>query len=103
MTCFLSYLLKRSKAKGIDYWIKWWCWFCYSCKRKLWTDNTNTAKRDGELTFSTGEWVPEFEEAANKLEEGKMTTETGKIWIWLPYHKKWIKKSEKVQLEGETF
>lgn len=37
--------------------------------------DTNTAENGGEVTFSTGEMVPEFEEAANKLEEGKITTE----------------------------
>jgi foldase protein PrsA len=37
--------------------------------------DTNTAEKGGELTFSTGEMVPEFEEAASKLDEGEITTE----------------------------
>lgn len=62
--------------------------------------DTNTAEKGGELTFSTGEMVPEFEEAANKLEEGKMTTEPVKSEYG--YHIiKMDKKSEKGSLEEE--
>lgn len=62
--------------------------------------DTNTAEKGGELTFSTGEMVPEFEEAASKLEEGKITTEPVKSEYG--YHIiKMEKKSKKGSLKEE--
>ena len=62
--------------------------------------DTNTAENGGEVTFSAGEMVPEFEEAANKLEEGKITTEPVKSEYG--YHIiKLDKKSKKGSLEEE--
>ena len=62
--------------------------------------DTNTAENGGEVTFSTGEMVPEFEEAASKLEEGKITTEPVKSEYG--YHIiKMEKKSKKGSLKEE--
>ncbi len=52
------------------------------------------------MTFSTGEMVPEFEEAAAKLDEGKITTEPVKSEYG--YHIiKMVKKPEKGSLKEE--
>ncbi|WP_414839916.1 peptidylprolyl isomerase [Carnobacterium sp. TMP28] len=62
--------------------------------------DTNTAEKGGELTFSTGEVAPEFEEAANKLEEGKITPTPVKSEFG--YHIiKLTEKSEKGSLKEE--
>ncbi|WP_313467362.1 peptidylprolyl isomerase [Carnobacterium sp.] len=62
--------------------------------------DTGTAENGGELTFSTGEMVPEFEEAAAKLDEGKITTEPVKSEYG--YHIiKMVKKPEKGSLKEE--
>src|SRR5690625_95244 len=39
------------------------------------SQDPGTAAQGGEITFTTGEMVPEFEEAAFALEEGEMTSE----------------------------
>lgn len=63
--------------------------------------DTNTAEKGGELTFTTGEMVPEFEEAAGKLKEGELTTEPVKSEYG--YHIiRMDKKSKKGTLKEET-
>ncbi|SEK26988.1 foldase protein PrsA [Carnobacterium iners] len=62
--------------------------------------DTSTAEKGGELTFSTGEVAPEFEEAASKLEEGKITPTPVKSEFG--YHIiKLTEKSEKGALKEE--
>jgi len=63
--------------------------------------DTATAPNGGEITFSSGEMVPEFEEAAYALEEGEMTTEP--VATEYGFHViKMIEKPEKGTLEEET-
>ncbi|MEG0289608.1 MAG: peptidylprolyl isomerase [Carnobacterium sp.] len=62
--------------------------------------DTASAEKGGELTFSTGEMIPEFEEAAMKLKEGEMTTEP--VQTTNGYHIiKMIEKPEKGTLKEE--
>lgn len=62
--------------------------------------DTATAENGGELTFSTGEMIPEFEEAAMGLKEGEMTTEP--VQTTNGYHIiKMIEKPEKGTLKEE--
>ena len=71
---------------------------------KLATENsvdTATAPNGGEITFASGEMVPEFEEAAYALKEGEMTTEP--VASEYGFHIiKMIEKPEKGTLEEET-
>ncbi|WP_035053827.1 peptidylprolyl isomerase [Carnobacterium pleistocenium] len=63
--------------------------------------DTATAANGGEITFSTGEMVAEFEEAALALEEGETTTEP--VATEYGFHIiKMIEKPEKGSLEEET-
>ena len=63
--------------------------------------DTATASNGGEITFSSGEMVPEFEEAAYALKEGEMTTEP--VASEYGFHIiKMIEKPEKGTLEEET-
>ncbi|WP_407372470.1 peptidylprolyl isomerase [Carnobacterium sp.] len=63
--------------------------------------DTATAPKGGEITFSSGEMVPEFEEAAYALEEGEMTTEP--VASEYGFHIiKMLEKPEKGTLEEET-
>lgn len=62
--------------------------------------DTATAANGGEITFTSGEMVPEFEEAAYALEEGEMTTEP--VATEYGFHIiKMIEKPEKGTLEEE--
>lgn len=63
--------------------------------------DTATAANGGEVTFSSGEMVPEFEEAAYALKEGEMTTEP--VATEYGFHIiKMIDKPEKGTLKEET-
>ncbi|SIO04634.1 foldase protein PrsA [Carnobacterium alterfunditum] len=63
--------------------------------------DTASAANGGEVTFSSGEMVAEFEEAAFALKEGEMTTEP--VATEYGYHIiKMIEKPEKGTLEEET-
>lgn len=62
--------------------------------------DTGTAEQGGEVTFTTGEMVPEFEEAALKLKEGEITQEP--VQSDYGYHIiKMIEKPEKGTFEEE--
>lgn len=64
------------------------------------SEDTGTAENGGELTFTTGEMVPEFEKAALALEEGVMTPEP--VATEYGFHIiKMIEKPEKGTLEEE--
>ena len=63
--------------------------------------DTATSANGGEVTFSSGEMVAEFEDAAYALEEGETTTEP--VATEYGYHViKMIEKPEKGSLEEET-
>lgn len=68
---------------------------------KKYSTDTATAENGGEVTFSSGEMVPEFEEAAYALKDGEMTTEP--VATEYGFHViKMIEKPEKGTLEEET-
>ena len=68
---------------------------------KEYSTDTATAENGGEVTFSSGEMVPEFEEAAYALKDGETTTEP--VATDYGFHViKMIEKPEKGTLEEET-